>query len=65
MDEVDTANDKYQEWHDRRIAEIRAASDIPPGVAGECSMCGEESLRLVNSMCASCRDRVSVSFFSK
>lgn len=64
MDDVDAANDKYQDLHEKRIADIRAAaSAIPAGVSGECTMCGDESLRLIRGLCAPCRDRID--HFSK
>lgn len=31
--------------------------EIPPGVPGECDLCGEWSGRLVGGVCAPCRDR--------
>lgn len=51
--------DRAQEDIDVELAAaIRHASkDIPPGVAGECEMCGEWSGRLVGGACAPCRDR--------
>lgn len=33
------------------------AASIPKGEPGECIRCGEESLRLVNDVCARCRDK--------
>lgn len=30
--------------------------DIPKGVAGECRECEEHSPRLINKLCARCRD---------
>lgn len=33
------------------------AKDIPPGVAGVCDMCEEESPRLIFKACARCRDK--------
>jgi len=38
-----------------RVAHEAAAS-IPAGSPGECIYCGEESPRLVNEVCAPCRD---------
>jgi len=56
-DEVDMANDYAQKMEEREIAAIRAAAaEIPVGVAGICESCGLESKRLVNDMCAPCRD---------
>lgn len=31
--------------------------EIPPGVAGECELCGEFSPRLIGGACAPCRDK--------
>ena len=33
------------------------AKDIPPGVAGVCKMCEEESPRIIFKACARCRDK--------
>lgn len=56
-DEIDIANDYAQKMEERNVAAIRAAAaDIPVGYAGECVNCGLESKRLVNEMCAPCRD---------
>lgn len=61
MDDVDNANEFFQEAHDKSIALIRAqAADIPKGMAGECFQCGEESLRLVKGACAPCRDKYNL-----
>ena len=35
----------------------RAAGDMPAGSAGECDLCGIEKPRLVNGICARCRDK--------
>lgn len=29
----------------------------PPGTAGECDLCGETFPRLINGVCARCRDK--------
>lgn len=56
-DEIDIANDYAQKMEERNVAAIRkAAAQIPVGVAGICESCGLESKRLVNDMCAPCRD---------
>jgi hypothetical protein len=34
----------------------RACKPIPPGAPGVCDDCGEDSPRLVNDLCARCRD---------
>ncbi len=57
MDEVDIAGDRQSVEEERRISAIRKiASNIPEGYPGECESCGLESGRLVNDMCAPCRD---------
>lgn len=57
-DEIDVANDYAQKMEERSVAAIRAAAaDIPVGNEGECWDCGLESKRLVNDLCAPCRDR--------
>lgn len=56
-DIIDIANDYAQKMEEMNVAAIRAAAaDIPVGVEGECESCGLESKRLVNDMCAPCRD---------
>ena len=55
MDEVDFANNRMEEELEARIKAARA--DIPPGVEGECSWCGEYSMRLIGGACAVCRDK--------
>jgi RNA polymerase-binding transcription factor DksA len=37
----------------------RAAAAIPEGEPGECEDCGEESPRLVERLCARCRERIN------
>ena len=40
------------------VAYIRyKAQSIEPGKPGECDLCGEDMPRLVNGVCAPCRDR--------
>lgn len=57
MDEIDQANDRVEIENDRQVAAIRAAAaDIPAGYPGFCDSCGLESKRLVNDLCAPCRD---------
>lgn len=56
-DEIDIANDCAQKMEERNVSAIRAvAADIPDGYLGECESCGLESKRLVNDLCAPCRD---------
>ena len=35
----------------------RAADAMPVGNAGDCDLCGEHSMRLVEGACAPCRDK--------
>jgi hypothetical protein len=54
-DDVDIANSNVETDLQRRIAAARA--DIPAGVEGECTYCGEDSPRLIGGACAVCRDK--------
>jgi hypothetical protein len=56
MDIADRADSESEAF--LRAARQRAANQIfAKGEPGECIWCGEESPRLVNNACASCRDR--------
>lgn len=58
MDEMDYANDlAMKEANDVVKEHRRQAAMIPEGNPGECEFCGEWSGRLVNGVCAPCRDR--------
>lgn len=54
MDDADRADAEVE----RSLAEAmrKAAKPIPPGVPGDCDLCGEHSMRLVGGACAPCRD---------
>lgn len=55
MDEIDRAQEREQQY---RAEAIRAASrPLEPGVEGDCDLCGEHSMRLVQGACAPCRDK--------
>ena len=56
-DEVDISNDNIQHDIERRVEEVRRNAELPPGEPGDCERCGEWSERLVNGVCAPCRDR--------
>ena len=57
-DIIDQANDKAAIFASEREAAIRrAAAQIPEGTPGDCEICGEWSARLVDGVCAPCRDR--------
>lgn len=56
-DDIDTTNDRVMQETERLLRETReAANRIPKGAPGVCSGCGEYSQRLVDDMCAPCRD---------
>jgi hypothetical protein len=58
-DEIDTTNDRVMRETERLLHNVRAtAAQIPKGEPGECYGCGEHSPRLVNDLCAPCRDRI-------
>lgn len=57
-DEADRATYFIESVIDDHVREaMRRAAEIPIGTPGECSFCGEQSARLVNTACAPCRDR--------
>lgn len=57
-DEIDAAQLREQEDTERALTAAReTAARIPKGEPGECGRCGEESPRLVNGVCAPCRDK--------
>lgn len=44
----------------QELAEEKRAKDpyvLPPGTKGICRLCSEESARLINGVCAPCRDK--------
>ena len=58
MDESDYANDLAMKTIDIAIQlQRQKAAQIPEGRPGECDICGEWSGRLVNDVCAPCRDK--------
>ncbi len=57
-DPIDRADYFIESVIDDHVKEaMRRAAEIPIGSPGECSFCGEQSARLVNTACAPCRDR--------
>ena len=54
-DEADKGNEVMAEDLERRISAARG--DIPPGVEGDCELCGEWFGRLIGGACAPCRDK--------
>ena len=59
-DEADRASYFIESVIDYNVKEaMRKAAAIPVGTAGECSSCGEWSMRLVDETCSPCRDKFS------
>jgi hypothetical protein len=58
MDEADYANEQAE----KRLAILikRASKPLVKGVQGDCDLCGEWSGRLVEGVCAPCRDRYKI-----
>lgn len=57
-DEADLAARNEQIEVDAGVSLVReAAANIPVGEPGDCDLCGEWSGRLVDGVCAPCRDR--------
>lgn len=56
--DADYAAEIVQEAVDNEVSRIcQQAAKIPVGNPGECDLCGEWSGRLVNGVCAPCRDK--------
>ena len=56
-DEIDDATEYSQKVLDNQIKEIRKRAILEKGAPGDCELCGEWSGRLINEVCAPCRDR--------
>lgn len=54
-DEADKATEHESEFLDNAIK--AAPGDIPPGVEGDCELCGEWFGRLVDGACVPCREK--------
>lgn len=60
-DDADYAADYQQTAVDIQTKNIRTAvASMPKGQPGECVKCGEDSPRLVNGVCARCRDKYNL-----
>lgn len=56
-DVIDRANERAEQILEAEIDEVRhRAQSIPVGEPGDCDLCGGWSGRLVNGVCAPCRD---------
>ena len=57
-DEADKTADRIENELSFTVGELcRKAAAIPKGVPGICDLCGEDMPRLINDVCAPCRDR--------
>ena len=52
-DEVDLANERIERETEARL---KYSYELPEGKPGDCDTCGEWSGRLVDGMCAPCRE---------
>ena len=55
-DQFDIAAD-LEELHRQQALANRPATELKPGVEGDCEVCGYWSGRLVHGACAPCRDK--------
>ena len=56
-DEADKTSDRMEAQEAADIAEICRKAAASNGVPGICDLCGEDMPRLINGVCAPCRDR--------
>jgi len=56
-DDADRADELSAPLFNAEVAQISArAKEMPAGTPGDCGECGEHSARLVDGLCARCRD---------
>ena len=55
-DDIDRAQERDQIIREDALEEQRRKGDMPAGAPGECERCGYDKPRLVNGVCAPCRD---------
>ena len=61
-DEADRSSYFIESVIDDHVKEaMRKANEMPVGITGDCSYCGEWSGRLVNDACGYCRDKFHLS----
>lgn len=57
-DVIDQGCEREQLDRDLALQAARSAADqMPVGTPGDCDLCGEHSMRLVEGACAPCRDK--------
>jgi hypothetical protein len=57
-DEIDRAQEAADKFTEQSLQRVKdKAAQMPVGRPGDCDICGEWSGRLVNGVCAPCRDR--------
>jgi len=56
-DDIDRTNDYLEKLRNSKIRGIRDKAQLEKGEEGECDLCGEWMLRIINGACAPCRDR--------
>jgi hypothetical protein len=57
-DEIDLANDNAETLLSAGVRDVMSrAATMRVGEAGDCELCGEHYVRLVNCTCARCRDK--------
>ena len=56
-DDIDRTNDYLEKMLNSKIDGIREKAKLKKGEAGECDLCGEWMLRLIQGACPPCRDR--------
>lgn len=56
-DDIDRTNDYLEKLLNSKIRGIRDKAQLEKGAEGECDLCGEWMLRIINGACAPCRDR--------
>lgn len=60
-DVIDQGSEREQRDRDIALTAARhAAENMPAGSAGDCDLCGEHSMRLVQGACAPCRDKYAL-----
>lgn len=56
-DDIDRTNEYLEKLLNSKIKGIRDKAQLEKGEEGECDLCGEWMLRIINGACAPCRDR--------